>query len=77
MSLHEKLRLAKIVLGCIEKEGGSVRWTPLLKQTFKQCGTPQKFRSIMVFLMKEGYIIRVERGVYQITERGEAFLNVL
>jgi len=75
--LEEKLLLAKTVLSCLEKEGGSMRWTPLLKSALRQGGTPHTFQSIMGFLMKKGYVERANRGVYRITAKGTSFLESL
>lgn len=75
--LEEKILLAKTVLSLLKKEGGSMRWTPLLKSTLRQGGTPHTFQSIMSFLMKEGYVERANRGVYTITVKGTSFLELL
>lgn len=75
--LEEKLLLAKTVLSSLKKEGGSMRWTPLLKNALRRDGTPHTFQSIMSFLMKKRYVERASRGVYRITAKGTSFLKSL
>ena len=53
------------------------RWTELLELTLRDRGTPETFRSILYFLMEHNYVERPKRGVYQITEKGLRYLNLL
>ena len=73
--LKRKMKVAKIILAQLQKE--DTRWTELYKITLVQSGTPWMFQNMMRWLLKEGYIERIERGLYHITDKGSAFLELL
>ena len=73
--LDEKLKAVRIVLENLS--GGPVRWTPLMKATLRGSPTPWKFQTILKWLLVQGYIERVGRGVYRITDKGRALLGSL
>lgn len=75
-SLQERLRLAKIVLKEAQK-GGQIHYSVLMKRTILQCGTDATFKSILNFLLKNGYLIRVSRGIYEITFEGIKLLEAM
>ena len=73
--LDEKLRIARIVLNTLSE--GSVRWTPLMKVVVKESPSPWKAQVVIKWLLANEYISRPERGVYQITEKGQKFLKAI
>jgi len=74
--LERKIALAKIVLSKLADDNPK-RWIPLMKTTMRNCGTPNTFRSILSFLVDKGYVEKVDRGLYQITEKGKNFLKAI
>jgi len=48
--------LAKILLQ--ELREASLSWTELEKRVLRQCGTSGKFSSLMMWMLKQGYIIK-------------------
>jgi len=70
---EDKLRVAHIVLRILRD--GPMRWTPLTKAVLRESPTPWKTRSIIYWLLRNGYIERPERGVYLVTEKGLQFLE--
>jgi predicted transcriptional regulator len=77
-TLQERLRLAKIVLKELNKR--PLRRTELEKRTIRQCGTHNKFVTILRYLKQSGYVEKAEpklRAPYRITERGRKFLEGL
>jgi len=75
-TLKRKIELAKIVLSKLVDQNPQ-RWTALMKMTMRNCGTPNTFRSIMLFLRENGYIEKLGRGTYRITEKGRDFLKAI
>ena len=73
--LDEKLRAAKIVLEKLRY--GPARWTPLVKTVVRESPSPWKAQKILEWLLKHGYIERLDRGVYNITEKGRNLLKSL
>ena len=73
--LDEKLRIAKIILEKLRD--GSMRWTPLMKVVVKESPSQWKAQVILKWLLEKGYVIRQERGVYQITENGRELLKTI
>lgn len=71
--LDEKLRIAKIILEKLSE--GPMRWTPLMKVVVKESPSQWKAQVILKWLLEKGYVIRQERGVYQITENGRELLK--
>ena len=53
----ERLRLAKILLQELREQ--PLAWTELEKKLLHRCGTHGKFRSLMSWLRKNGYIIKM------------------
>jgi predicted transcriptional regulator len=77
-TLQERLRLAKIVLNELNKQ--PLRRTELEKRTIRQCGTHNKFVTILRYLKQSGYVEKAQpklRAPYRITERGRKFLEGL
>ena len=73
--LDEKLKVARIVLEKLVD--GDMRWTPLMKATLGDSGTPSTFRTIVDWLLVHRYVTRPSRGIYRITGKGRSFLKVL
>ena len=73
--LDEKLRIEKIMLEKLEE--GPIRWTPLMKLVVTESPSPWKAQVIIKWLLTNGYIVRPERGIYQITEKGHIFLKAM
>ena len=71
----ERLRLAKIMLRELREE--PLSWTELEKGLLHQCGTHGKFRSLMSWLRKNGYIIKMDgprtRGRYRYNPKKVGF----
>jgi len=63
----ERLKLAKILLSEVKKE--PLSWTELEKRLLRQCGTHSKFRTLMQWLSRNEYIIKMDgpgsRGCYR------------
>jgi len=77
-TLHERLRLAKIVLH--ELRRGPLKRTELEKRTVMHCGTHSTFEGIFKYLLQNGYIQKSglrHRDPYTITEKGQKFLEGL
>jgi len=72
---EERLRIAGVVLKHLR--GTPKRYTELLKLTLSDSATPGSFRSAIKWLLENGYVERPQRGTYQITEKGRAFLSAL
>lgn len=76
--LHDRLRLAKIVLNELKKR--PLGRTELEKRTVKQCGTHSAFEGIFRYLVQGGYVAKSEqrhRAPYVITEKGQKLLEGL
>ena len=68
----------QIILKTLEK--GSVRWTDLEKKVLATChpsATRTRFDNRLRYLLKKGYVERVSRGIYQITENGEKYMEII
>jgi predicted transcriptional regulator len=68
----------KIILKTLKK--GRVRWTDLEKKVLATChpsATRTRFDNRLRYLLKKGYIERVSRGIYQITENGEKYMEII
>jgi len=77
-TLHERLRLAKIVLH--ELRRGPLRRTELEKRTVMHCGTHSTFEGIFHYLLENGYIQKSGQrhlAPYILTEKGQKFLEGL
>jgi Mn-dependent DtxR family transcriptional regulator len=68
----------KIILKTLKK--GRVRWTDLEKKVLATChpsATRTRFDNRLRYLLKKGYIERVSRGIYQVTENGEKYMEII
>jgi Mn-dependent DtxR family transcriptional regulator len=75
---EEQDMMDKIILKTLKK--GRVRWTDLEKKVLATChpsATRTRFDNRLRYLLKKGYIERVSRGVYQITESGEKYMEII
>jgi len=68
--LNEKLRLARVVLGELER-AGPLRWSELEKRTVKQCGTTGTFRAILRFLKSNRYVEKSGPSHRTLRDHGE------
>lgn len=73
--VNERLRVAKIILGNLLSQPR--RWTELEKLTTRVSPTYSRFQSTLTWLLENGYITRLERGLYGITDKGETFYEVI
>jgi DNA-binding PadR family transcriptional regulator len=70
--------LRKTILRLLTK--GKMHYTDLEK---KMClsgytfATTNTFKTQLQYLLKNGYVTRISRGVYQITSTGEKYLDLL
>lgn len=78
-AFDERLRLSALVLTIAAKEAEGIRRTQLEKQTVlkhpRQCATHGKFEGCFEFLTRNGYLVRVRRGVYKISPDGVKFME--
>ena len=68
----------KIILKTLKK--GRVHWTDMEKKVLATChpsATRTRFDNRLRYLLKKGYIERVSRGIYQITESGEKYMEII
>jgi len=62
------------------KRRGELRWTQLEKHVMRSCSvsvSSYRFRLRMQYLLQRGFVERVRKGVYRITEKGEKYLSLL
>lgn len=65
----------KLILEMLAK--GHIHWTDLEKKvlaTYVPFATHGRFRGRMKYLLKTGHIVRIERGIYEITEKGMKYM---
>jgi hypothetical protein len=78
-SFDERLRLAALVLRIAAKEERGIHYAELEKLTVqkhpKQCATHGKFEGCFEFLLRNGYLVKVSRGMYKITSEGFKFIE--
>jgi len=75
LTVNRRIHTAKVILErLIEKPQ---RWTELEKATVKASPTFSSFRSTLEWLLRNGYVQRPSRGVYDITDKGRIFLRAL
>ena len=70
--------LLRTILDILEK--GYVHYTDLDKKVCATChpfATTNTFKSQLHYLLSNSYIIRIARGIYQMTSRGENYLVLL
>ena len=75
---EEQDHMDKIILSMLKK--GHVHWTELEKKVLTTChsfATRTRFDNRLRYLLKKGYIERVCRGIYQITESGEKYMEII
>jgi len=75
---EEQDAMDKIILKTLKK--GRVRWTQLEKKVLGSCypsATRTRFDNRLRYLLKKGYIERVSRGTYRITESGEKYMEII
>lgn len=78
MKEQERDILRKTVLELLSKDCG--HYTDLDKKVSASChpfATTNTFKSQLRYLLKNGHVNRVARGVYKITPKGEKYLNLL
>jgi len=79
MKDQERDILRKTILQFIKK--GYVHYTDIEKKTVATClrfATSNTFRKQFYdYLLPNGYVERVSRGIYKITEKGEKLLEIL
>jgi len=68
--------LATVAAILIAPEPGPMRWTPLTRIVV-QSSTPWRAQAVLKWLLEKGYLDRLVRGVYRITERGSLLLSAL
>lgn len=59
---------------------GSIHYTELDKKVCISChpfATTNTFKTQFKYLLNNNYIIRIRRGIYKITPKGEKYLNLL
>ena len=70
--------LRRTILELLTK--GSVHYTDLDKKicaTSHPFATTNTFKSQLHYLQSNGYIMRIARGIYQITPKGKKYLDLL
>ena len=70
--------LRRTILEILAK--GFVHYTDLDKKVCATChsfATTNTFKSQLHYLLSNGYIIRIARGIYQITPKGKKYLVLL
>ena len=75
---EEQDHMDKIILSMLKK--GHVHWTELEKKVLTTChsfATRTRFDNRLRYLLKKGYIERVSRGIYRITESGEKYMEII
>jgi len=75
---EEQDLMDKIILKTLKK--GRVRWTDLEKKVLATChpsATRTRFDNRLRYLLKKGYIERVSRGIYRVTENGEKYMEII
>ena len=68
----------RIILETLKK--GRVRWTDLERKvlvTWHPSATRTRFDNRLRYLLKKGYVERVRRGTYRITENGEKYMEII
>ena len=70
--------LRRTILELLRK--GSLHYTGMQKKvcaTYYSFATPNTFKPQLQYLLYNGFIERISRGVYQITNKGENYLLIL
>ena len=59
---------------------GHIHWSDLEKKVLGTChpwSTSSRFDARLRYLLKKGFIERVSRGIYHITEKGEKYMQII
>ena len=75
---EEQDAMDRIILKTLKK--GRVRWTDLEKKVLATChpsATRTRFDNRLRYLLKKGYVERVSRRIYRITESGEKYMEII
>jgi len=75
---EEQDMMDKIILKTLKR--GKVHWTDMEKKVLATChpsATRTRFDNRLRYLLKKGYIERVSRGIYQVTESGEKYMEII
>ena len=75
---EEQDLMDKIILKMLKK--GHVHWTDLEKKVLTTChsfATRTRFDNRLRYPLKKGYIERISRGIYRITESGEKYMEII
>ena len=75
---EEQDLMDKLILKTLKK--GHVHWSNLEKKVLTTChswSTRSRFDNRLRYLLKKGYIERVSRGIYRITESGEKYMEII
>lgn len=75
---EERDLMRKIILSIVKK--GHIHWTNLHKKvlaTYHPFATSSTFDRQLHYLLNKGFIERVSRGIYRITESGEKYLEII
>ncbi|KPV63641.1 MAG: hypothetical protein AOA66_0773 [Candidatus Bathyarchaeota archaeon BA2] len=75
---EEQDLMDKTILAMLAK--GHVHWTDLEKKVLATChpsATRTRFDNRLRYLLKKGYIERVSRGIYRVTESGEKYMEII
>ena len=75
---EEQDLMDRVILGVFRR--GDVRWTVLEKKVLVSCrslATRTRFDNRLRYLLKKGYVERVSRGVYRVTEKGVRYREVI
>ena len=78
MKAEERDQLCKMILELVSK--GYVHWSDLHKKVLGSCHTfttHATFASQLQYLLQKGFIKRESRGIYQITDVGKKYLEVI
>lgn len=75
---EEQDAMDRIILRTLKR--GRVRWTDLEKKVLATChpsATRTRFDNRLRYLLKKGYVERVRRGIYPVTENGEKYMKII
>ena len=78
MKAEERDQMCKAILEMVSK--GHVHWSDLHKKVLGSCrpyATHATFASQLCYLLQKGFIIKESRGIYQITETGKKYLEII
>jgi len=75
VTVNHRIYTAKVILELLREKPR--RWTELEKLTVKASPTFSSFRNTLIWLHKNGYVERVSRGLYSITDKGQTFLKAV